>query len=194
MNRKAKFSALALTLAIGLSACGDDATVDDAAAAVEETAAEDTANDGEATSESDDAMEELPATVVDIAAGAGDFTTLLAAAEAAGLVDTLTGEGPLTVFAPTDAAFATALADLGLTAEELLGDTETLTSILTYHVIAGQVLSTDLADGMTAATVNGADITVDLSDGVMINNATVTAADLMAKNGVVHVIDTVLLP
>ncbi|MGH1492685.1 MAG: fasciclin domain-containing protein, partial [Acidimicrobiales bacterium] len=92
----------------------------------------------------DEAMEELPATVVDIAAEAGSFTTLLAAAEAAGLVETLTGEGPLTVFAPTDDAFAAALADLGLTAEQLLADTDTLTSILTYHVVAGQVLSTDL--------------------------------------------------
>ena len=139
-------------------------------------------------------MDDEPGTIVDVATEAGDFTVLLAAAEAAGLVETLNGPGPLTVFAPTDAAFEAALADLGLTADELLADTETLTSILTYHVVEGEVLSTDLSDGMTAATVNGAEITVDLSDGVKINDATVTTADIMASNGVIHVIDMVLLP
>lgn len=198
MNHKAKFSALVVALSLTAAACGDDATEDDAAATettqTETTKAPEEEEAMEEEAMEEEAMEELPATVVEIAADAGSFTTLLAAAEAAGLVETLTGEGPLTVFAPTDDAFATALADLGLTAEELLADTETLTSILTYHVIAEQVLSTDLADGMTAATVNGADITVDLSDGVKINDATVTAADLKAQNGVVHVIDRVLLP
>lgn len=191
MNNKAKFGALVVALSLSAVACGDDATED---AAVEPTTTEAPADAMEEETMEEETMEELPATVVDIAADAGSFTTLLAAAEAAGLVETLTGEGPLTVFAPTDDAFATALDALGLTAEELLGDTETLTSILTYHVVAGQVLSTDLADGMMAATVNGAEIAVDLSDGVKINDANVTAADLKAKNGVVHVIDAVLLP
>lgn len=130
-------------------------------------------------------------TIVDVAAEAGSFTTLLAAAEAAGLVETLSGEGPLTVFAPTDAAFA-ALPEG--TVEGLLENTDALTAVLTYHVVAGSVMSGDLSDGMTAATVNGAEITVALGDGVMINDATVVAADIEASNGVIHVIDAVLLP
>ena len=129
-------------------------------------------------------------TIVDVAAEAGSFTTLLAAAEAAGLVETLSGDGPLTVFAPNDEAFA-ALPEG--TVEGLLADTEALTAVLTYHVVAGVVMSTDLTDGMTAATVNGADITVSL-DPVMINDANVVSADIEASNGVIHVIDSVLLP
>lgn len=128
--------------------------------------------------------------IVETAADAGAFTTLLAAAEAAGLVETLSGEGPLTVFAPTDEAFA-ALPEG--TVEGLLADTEALTAVLTYHVVAGAVMSGDLTDGMTAATVNGAEITVSL-DPVMINDATVVTADIEASNGVIHVIDSVLLP
>ncbi|ABD56901.1 beta-Ig-H3/fasciclin [Jannaschia sp. CCS1] len=128
--------------------------------------------------------------IVETAAEAGSFTTLLAAAEAAGLVETLSGEGPLTVFAPTDEAFA-ALPEG--TVEGLLADTDALTAVLTYHVVAGAVMSGDLTDGMTAATVNGADITVSL-DPVMINDANVVTADIEASNGVIHVIDSVLLP
>ncbi len=129
--------------------------------------------------------------IVDTAAEAGNFTTLLAAAEAAGLVDTLKGEGPFTVFAPTDEAFA-ALPEG--TVEGLLADPEALAAILTYHVVAGKVMSTDLSDGMMAATVNGAEITVGLGDAVKINDATVVAADIEASNGVIHVIDAVILP
>jgi uncharacterized surface protein with fasciclin (FAS1) repeats len=131
--------------------------------------------------------------IVETAQEAGSFSTLLAAAEAAGLVETLTGEGPLTVFAPTDEAFA-ALPEG--TVESLLMEEnqEQLVGILTYHVVPGAVMSGDLSDGMEAETVNGATITVDLSDGVMINDATVTTADIEASNGVIHVIDTVLLP
>ena len=128
--------------------------------------------------------------IVETAAEAGTFTTLLAAAEAAGLVETLSGEGPLTVFAPTDDAFA-ALPEG--TVEGLLADTDALTAVLTYHVVAGAVMSGDLTDGMTAATVNGADVTVSL-DPVMVNDANVVAADIEASNGVIHVIDSVLLP
>ncbi len=144
----------------------------------------------------DDAMEEADevGTIVDVAASNDTFSTLVAALQAADLVDTLNGDGPFTVFAPTDEAFAAALDSLGLTAEELLGNTELLTSVLTYHVLAGEVLSTDISDGMTAATLNGAEITIDLSDGVKINDATVIAADVEASNGVIHAIDAVLLP
>ncbi|MEH6832814.1 fasciclin domain-containing protein [Sulfitobacter sp.] len=131
--------------------------------------------------------------IVDTAAAAGDFGTLLAAAEAAGLVETLKGDGPFTVFAPTDAAFA-ALPEG--TVEELLKpeNKETLASILTYHVIAGKVMSTDLTDDMEAATVNGDTVMIDLDNGVMVDEATVTAADIEATNGVIHVIDKVIMP
>ena len=129
--------------------------------------------------------------IVDTAVEAGTFTTLVAAVEAAGLVETLKGEGPFTVFAPTDDAFA-ALPEG--TVEALLADTEALTAILTYHVVPGKVMSGDLSDGMMAATVNGAEITVGLGDTVMINDATVTTADIETSNGVIHVIDAVILP
>lgn len=129
--------------------------------------------------------------IVDTAVSAGTFTTLVAAVEAAGLVDTLKGEGPFTVFAPTDEAFA-ALPEG--TVEALLADPEALAKILTYHVIAGKVMSTDLTNGMMAATVNGAELTIMTEGGVMVNDANVTAADIEASNGVIHVIDKVLIP
>ena len=146
--------------------------------------------------------QDMPATVVDIAAGSENHTTLVAAVTEAGLVETLSGEGPFTVFAPTDEAFAAALEALGLTAEELLAS-EDLSGILTYHVVAGNLMAADVIAAVEEAggtaeveTVNGAPITVEVVDGmVMINGtATVTTADLAAGNGVVHVIDTVLLP
>jgi uncharacterized surface protein with fasciclin (FAS1) repeats len=109
-----------------------------------------------------------------------------------GLVETLSGEGPFTVFAPTDEAFA-ALPEG--TVEGLLADTDALTAVLTYHVVPGAVMSGDLSDGMMATTVNGADITVSIDMGtVMINDATVTTADIETSNGVIHVIDSVILP
>ena len=129
--------------------------------------------------------------IVDTAVEAGTFNTLVAAVTAAGLVDSLKGEGPFTVFAPTDDAFA-ALPEG--TVDALLNDIPTLTSILTYHVVAGKVMSTDLSDGMTAGTVNGADITISTMDGVKVNGATVTGADIETSNGVIHVIDAVILP
>ena len=136
---------------------------------------------------------ELYPTVVDIAVNNAGFSTLVAALTKANLVATLQGAGPFTVFAPTDAAFAALLAELGVSAEYLLNHPQ-LSEILTYHVVAGKVLSSDLTDGMTPETVNGEMITVDLDGGVKINNANVTAADLEAGNGVVHVIDKVLIP
>ena len=132
--------------------------------------------------------------IVDTAVEAGDFTTLATALTEAGLVDTLKGEGPYTVFAPTDEAFE-ALPEG--TVEALLEDPQgQLTDILTYHVVPGKVMSTDLSDGMTATTVNGEDVTITIAeDGtVMVNDATVVAADIEASNGVIHVIDTVLIP
>jgi len=131
--------------------------------------------------------------IVDTAVAAGTFNTLAAALGAAGLVETLKGDGPFTVFAPTDDAFA-ALPEG--TVEDLLKpeNKDQLTAILTYHVVAGKVMSTDLSDGMMATTVEGSDIKIDLSNGVMVNDATVTAADIEASNGVIHVIDKVIMP
>jgi len=129
--------------------------------------------------------------IVDTAVEAGTFQTLVAAVTAAGLVDTLKGEGPFTVFAPTDEAFA-ALPEG--TVEGLLADIPALTEVLTYHVVAGKVMSADLTDGMTASTVQGGTITFKLGNGVMVNDASVVAADIEASNGVIHVIDKVILP
>ena len=134
------------------------------------------------------------ADIVDTAASAGQFTTLVAAVQAAGLVDTLKSEGPFTVFAPTDAAFAKLPAG---TVEELLlpENKDKLVAVLTYHVVPGKIMSSDIA-GKTAMveTVQGSALSVDATNGVMIDNATVTTADIEASNGVIHVIDTVLLP
>lgn len=131
--------------------------------------------------------------IVDTATEAGSFGTLLAAAEAAGLVDTLKSEGPFTVFAPTDEAFA-ALPEG--TVEELLKpeNKDQLAAILTYHVVPGKVMSTDLTDDMEAATVQGDTVLIDLDDGVKVDAANVTAADIEASNGVIHVIDAVIMP
>ena len=129
--------------------------------------------------------------IVDTAIDAGSFTTLVAAVEAAGLAETLKGEGPFTVFAPTDEAFA-ALPEG--TVEGLLADPEALAAILTYHVVAGKVMSTDLSNEMMATTVNGADVTIMTEGGVMVNGANVVSADIEASNGVIHVIDAVILP
>ncbi|MGR3433769.1 MAG: fasciclin domain-containing protein [Shimia sp.] len=131
--------------------------------------------------------------IVDTAMEAGQFETLLAAAEAAGLVDTLKGDGPFTVFAPTDEAFA-ALPEGTVDSLLLPENQEQLVSILTYHVVPGKVMSTDLQDDMTAATVNGADVMIDLDDGVMVQDATVTTADIEASNGVIHILDKVIMP
>ena len=139
-------------------------------------------------------MEAPTADIVDTAMAAGSFNTLVAAVKAAGLVDTLKGEGPFTVFAPTDAAFSALPAG---TVESLLepANKDKLAAVLTYHVIPGKVMSGDIAgQTLNVDTVNGQAIAVDATDGVMINNATVTSADIATSNGVIHVIDTVLLP
>ncbi len=182
---------VALLLAFGLiaAACGSD--TEDAA-----EASTDTVEEADEAMEEEEAMADLPATVVDIATSNDDFSTLVAALTEAELVETLQGDGPFTVFAPTDAAFNQALADLDLTAEELLASPD-LSDILTYHVIAGKIMAADAiaADGTEIETVNGDTVAVSVVDGnVMIDDATVMIADLEAENGVVHVIDAVILP
>lgn len=131
--------------------------------------------------------------IVDTAVGAGSFNTLVAAVGAAGLVDTLKGDGPFTVFAPTDEAFA-ALPEG--TVDTLLKpeNKDQLVAILTYHVVPGKVMSGDLSNGMTAATVQGGDVTIKTEGGVMVNDANVVTADVEASNGVIHVIDKVIMP
>ncbi|WP_374708610.1 fasciclin domain-containing protein [Halomonas icarae] len=132
--------------------------------------------------------------IVDTAVEAGQFETLVAAVQAADLVDTLKGEGPFTVFAPTDEAFA-ALPEG--TVEELLKpeNKETLQAVLTYHVVPGQIMAADAMAADSATTVQGQDITITTMDGsVMIDDATVISADIKASNGVIHVIDGVLMP
>jgi uncharacterized surface protein with fasciclin (FAS1) repeats len=137
-----------------------------------------------------------PGTIVEVAVGNKSFSTLVAAVKAAGLVETLSGAGPFTVFAPTDEAFAKLPKG---TVEELVKpeNKEKLTAILTYHVLAGKVMAADAIklDGKMAATVNKQEIAIKVKDGkVMINDATVIIADVAASNGVIHAIDTVLLP
>jgi uncharacterized surface protein with fasciclin (FAS1) repeats len=129
--------------------------------------------------------------IIDVAREAGTFTTLLAAIEAAGLTATLAGEGPFTVFAPTDDAFAALPAG---TVEGLLADPEALTAVLTYHVVAGKAVAADVAGLDSVTTLQGGSLSVSTADGVKIGGANVVAADVMASNGVIHVIDAVLIP
>ncbi|KLI62960.1 fasciclin domain-containing protein [Aurantiacibacter marinus] len=188
-----KFSiALASAATLALAACGTPAeeTNEADAAMADEMSVEDTAT----------------GTIVDVAMGNGDFSTLVTAVTAAGLGETLSGEGPFTVFAPTNAAFDALPAG---TVEALTTtDTETLGSILTYHVVAGELMAADVlaaiegagADGYALTTVNGATLTATLVDGNVVltdaagGTATVTATDVDASNGMIHVIDTVLMP
>lgn len=130
-------------------------------------------------------------TIPEVAMAAGEFNTLVAALKAAELVETLKGDGPFTVFAPNDDAFAKLPAG---TVESLLKDKEKLTAILTYHVVAGKVMAADVGGLSEAKTLNGKMVSVDTSAGVKIGSATVIKTDIGAKNGVIHVIDTVLIP
>ena len=128
--------------------------------------------------------------IVDTSVAAGNFNTLATALKAAGLIDTLKGKGPFTVFAPTDAAFAKVpKADL----DALLKDKDKLTTVLTYHVVPGKVMAADVKPGMVK-TVQGSSLTVSTSMGVMVDQAKVTATDIVADNGVIHVIDSVIMP
>lgn len=132
--------------------------------------------------------------IVDLAIQTEFLSTLVAAVKAGELVDVLKGDGPFTVFAPTNEAFAKLPA--GTVDSLLLPENKAqLVAVLTYHVVAGKVYSKDLSDGMTATTVQGGEVTITLKDGkAMVNNATVTTADIEASNGVIHVIDTVIIP
>ncbi|MEX1251284.1 MAG: fasciclin domain-containing protein [Hyphomonas sp.] len=181
---KFKLFAVAAVSAFALAACAPAETVTTEPAAVEEVIAE-------------PVVEEVvaPTTVVDVAAGNPDFSTLVAAITAAGLGETLAGEGPFTVFAPTNAAFA-ALPAGTLDSLLLPENKDQLTAILTYHVVPGTVMAADLpATATDVATVNGAMVSVVAApEGATINGAKITAADVPASNGVIHVIDTVLLP
>ena len=166
-----KVFAVAIAAALTLAACGSD---DEAS---EDTVAEEVVADGD---------------IVAVASGNPDFSTLVAALSAAGLVETLQGEGPFTVFAPTDAAFA-ALPE-GLLEKLLLPENiAVLTAILTYHVVPGKVMSTDVTAG-DVATVEGSTIAITTDMGVMVNGANVVAVDVAASNGVIHVIDAVIVP
>ena len=170
-----------------LSACGSDSN--DEAVTTDAPETETT----EAMTETTEAMTDEPGTIVDVAVGNGSFGTLVAAVTAAGLVETLSSEGPFTVFAPTDDAFAAlpeGLVDCLLLEENV----DALSAILTYHVVSGAVLSTDLTDG-PVASVQGEEITVSLTDGVVLNDsASVIIADVPASNGVIHAIDGVIVP
>jgi len=131
-------------------------------------------------------------TIVETAVAAGSFNTLVTAVKTAGLVDTLSGEGPFTVFAPTDDAFAKLPEG---TVEALLKDKEKLTAILTYHVVAGKVMAKDVVNLTEAKTVNGQSLTIMVKDStVMVDNAKVIKTDIVCSNGVIHVIDAVVLP
>jgi uncharacterized surface protein with fasciclin (FAS1) repeats len=186
-QNKSILFACAFATAVAFSSCGEggeNTSTTDTATTTTETMADTTAATAPAT----------PATVVDIAVGSADHSTLVTAVKAAGLVETLSGAGPFTVFAPTNAAFEKLPKG---TVESLLTPEkkDDLTGILTYHVVAGAFKAADLKDGQMIKTVNGKELKVTIKDGkVMIDGATVTAADLVAGNGVVHVIDAVVLP
>ncbi len=131
------------------------------------------------------------ADIVDTAINAGSFETLVAAVKAADLVDTLRGKGPFTLFAPNDDAFAKLPEG---TVDKLLKDVPKLKKILTYHVVSGKVMAADVAKMKSAKTVEGSEVKIDASKGVKVNDATVSKADVKADNGVIHIIDTVLMP
>ena len=173
--RKVKLVALALVASIAFTACGSDSE------ATEETVTEESVVETEMATD-----------IVAVAVATEGFSTLVAALTAAGLVETLQGEGPFTVFAPNDAAFA-ALPE-GLLEKLLLPENiAVLTAILTYHVVGAKVLSTEVVAG-DAASVEGSNLALTTDMGVMVNDATVIQADVEASNGVIHVIDKVLVP
>jgi uncharacterized surface protein with fasciclin (FAS1) repeats len=192
--------ALTGTLALVGAACGeDDDAADEAPATTEAGAGVDTTSGMSDAGGGEASASEQPDTVVDVAASDESFSTLVTAVDAAGLAGTLSGDGPFTVFAPVNDAFAALPAG---TVDTLLApeNQAQLTSVLTYHVVPSKVLSSDLSDGMTVTTVQGQPLTVGLQgDAVTLtdasgNTASVVQADVEAGNGVVHVIDHVLLP
>jgi uncharacterized surface protein with fasciclin (FAS1) repeats len=184
--RRTAIAVVAVAAALTLSACSsssDEATTAESSAAVEESA----------IAEADEMVGETsPGTIVEVASANPDFSTLVAAVSAAGLVETLSGEGPFTVFAPTNEAFAALPAGV-LDALLLPENKDALVKILTYHVVPGTVLAADITDG-DVATVEGQNVTLSTANGVTVNGATVITADVLADNGVIHVIDAVLVP
>jgi uncharacterized surface protein with fasciclin (FAS1) repeats len=184
--RRTAIAVVAVAAALTLSACSsssDEATTAESSAAVEESA----------IAEADEMVGETsPGTIVEVASANPDFSTLVAAVSAAGLVETLSGEGPFTVFAPTNEAFAALPAGV-LDALLLPENKDALVKILTYHVVPGTVLAADIKDG-DVATVEGQNVTLSTANGVTVNGATVLTADVLADNGVIHVIDAVLVP
>lgn len=186
-SRRTTLVAVAAAAALTLAACSsDDGT------AAEATAAATMAASAAPMASEAPAATEAAGTIVDVAASTDGFSTLVAAVQAAGLAETLSGEGPFTVFAPTDEAFA-ALPPGVLDALLLPENKDTLVKILTYHVVPGYVMAADVMDG-DVATVEGQTIALSTADGVTVNGAKVVQADVMADNGVIHVIDAVLLP
>ena len=183
----ARIAAGVVALGLLAAACGDD-TEEPASSGSAPAAATGATGTGAAATKD----------IVDTAVGAGSFTVLVEAVKAAGLVDALKAPGPLTVFAPTDAAFTAALKDLNITKDALLADKAKLTAILQYHVVSGKVMAADVVklDGKSAKTLGGKDITIAVSGGnVTLNGGTkVVTTDIAASNGVIHVIDKVLLP
>ena len=188
ISTRIRTAALAVAAALVLAACGGE-TEEPAAPAEPAPAAP---AEPTAPAEPEAPAEEELGTIVDVAVAAGSFETLVAAVQAAGLVETLSGEGPFTVFAPTDEAFA-ALPDGVLDALLLPENVDTLVKILTYHVVPGTVLAADVTDG-EVATVEGQNVTLATMGGVTVNGANVVTADVLASNGVIHVIDAVILP
>lgn len=183
--RRTAIAVVSIAAALTLSACSsssDEATTE-SSAAVEESAIE----------EADDMVGEASVgTIVDVASANPDFSTLVAAIGAAGLGETLSGEGPFTVFAPTNEAFAALPAGV-LDALLLPENKDALTKILTYHVVPGAVMAADITDG-DVATVEGQNVTLSTADGVTVNGAAVVTADIVTDNGVIHVVDAVLVP
>jgi uncharacterized surface protein with fasciclin (FAS1) repeats len=194
--RRFMVGAAVATLAVVTAACGDDEAAQDDAPATEAAETESTT---EAAGDSDSSMSETPATVVDVAAGDENFSTLVTAVQTAGLAETLSGEGPFTVFAPVNDAFA-ALPQGTVDALLQPANREQLTSVLTYHVVPAKALSGDLSDGMTVTTVQGQPLTVNVTESAVTltdasgNTVSVVQPDIEAGNGIVHVIDGVLLP
>ncbi len=184
-NRIAAAAAAAVAT-LALAACSSDSASTDA------TTSEPAATSAEASPSADASAPAADGTIVDVASANPDFSTLVAAVGAADLVDTLSGTGPFTVFAPTDEAFA-ALPDGVLDKLLLPENKEVLTKILTYHVLPAEVMAADVTAG-DVATVEGSDITITTDGGVKVNDANVTATDVEASNGVIHVIDAVLVP
>ena len=197
---RATVAVAALALTFGLAACGSDSADTTAAPAETEAVAPETAAATEAMAAETEAAAaetaaaapaDAPKDIVDTAVAAGSFNTLAKLLTDAGLIETLKGEGPFTVFAPTDEAFAAVPAD---TLAALGADKALLTKVLTYHVVPGKVMAADIAAG-DVATVAGPTVKLSIVDGkVMVNDATVVTADVAASNGVIHVIDKVLLP